>query len=161
MSSSSSKPETKKKLLSLDSASLVDLKAEVGVQRNVLSFDPSLTNSKMPIPGVQEGTRGQIQPEARRAQQDQQQGEEGGQVEPEEPGSATGMSLKFQVSLNEFYKLYSCKIKLILQRSVRDADQIEKEEEARRQLEKKAEMYDRLQREDGEDDRFLVDFGRS
>ena len=46
------------------------------------------------------------------------------------------------------------------QRSVRDADQIEKEEEARRQLEKKAEMYDRLQREDGEDDRFLVDFGR-
>ena len=52
-------------------------------------------------------------------------------------------------------------IKIILQRSVRDADQIEKEEEARRQLEKKAEMYDRLQREDGEDDRFLVDFGRS
>ena len=46
------------------------------------------------------------------------------------------------------------------QRSVRDAEQIEKEEEARRQLEKKAEMYDRLQREDGEDDRFLVDFGR-
>ena len=71
------------------------------------------------------------------------------------------MILKFQVSLNEFYKLYSCKIELILQRSVRDADQIEKEEEARRQLEKKAEMYDRLQREDGEDDRFLVDFGRS
>ena len=104
MSSSSSKPETKKKLLSLDSASLVDLKAEVGVQRNVLSFDPSLTNSKLPIPGVQEGTRGQVQPEARRAKQDQQQGEEGGQVEPEEPGSATGMILKFQVSLDEFYQ---------------------------------------------------------
>ena len=66
------------------------------------------------IPGVQEGTGGQVQPEARRPQQDQQQGEEGGQVEPEEPGSATGMSLKLQVSLDEFYKLYSCKIKYSL-----------------------------------------------
>ena len=53
-------------------------------------------------------------------------------------------------------------VKLIPQRSVRDADQIEKEEEARRKLEEKAEIYDRLQKEDGgeDDDRFLVDFGR-
>ena len=51
-------------------------------------------------------------------------------------------------------------IKPTAQRSVRDAEQIEKEEESRRQLEKKAEMYEKLQRDDGEDDRFLVDFGR-
>ena len=41
--------------------------------------------------GVPEGPGGQVQPEARRAQQRQQQGEEGGQVEPEEPRSSTGM----------------------------------------------------------------------
>ena len=46
MSSSSSKPETKKKLLSLDSASLVDLKAEVGVHTIYIVFSPQLTESK-------------------------------------------------------------------------------------------------------------------
>ena len=51
-------------------------------------------------------------------------------------------------------------MQLTAQRSVRDAEQIEKEEESRRQLEKKAEMYEKLQRDDSEDDRFLVDFGR-
>ena len=45
-----------------------------------------MTNS-----GVPEGPGSQVQPEARRAQQRQQQGEEGGQVEPEEPRSAAGM----------------------------------------------------------------------
>ena len=56
----------------------------------------------MQISGVPEGPGGQVQPEARRSRFDQQQGEEVGQVEPEELGSATGRMMADSKKYVEF-----------------------------------------------------------